>query len=44
VITVTIPDAPLEDEVVLIVALASRGRLNARLGGKTKDQARTEAG
>jgi hypothetical protein len=43
-ITVTIPDAPLEDEVVLIVALASRGRLNARLGGKTKEQARTEAG
>jgi hypothetical protein len=38
-ITVTVPDAPLPDEIVLIVALASRGRLNARLGGKTKAQA-----
>jgi hypothetical protein len=38
-ITVTVPDAPLDDEVVLIVALASRGRLNARLGGKTKADA-----
>jgi hypothetical protein len=38
-ITVTVPDAPLADEIVLIVALASRGRLNARLGGKTKAQA-----
>jgi hypothetical protein len=35
-ITVMVPDAPLSDEIVLIVALASRGRLNARLGGKTK--------
>jgi hypothetical protein len=38
-ITVTVPDAPLANEIVLIVALASRGRLNARLGGKTKAQA-----
>lgn len=38
-ITVTIPDAPLADEIVLIVALASRGRVNARLGGKTKAEA-----
>jgi hypothetical protein len=38
-ITVMVPDAPLDDELVLIVALASRGRLNARLGGKTKAEA-----
>jgi hypothetical protein len=38
-ITVMVPDAPLEDEIVLIVALASRGRLNARLGGMTKAEA-----
>jgi len=38
-ITVAVPDAPLPDEIVLILGLASRGRLNARLGGKTKEQA-----
>jgi hypothetical protein len=36
-ITVTVPDAPLPDEIVVICAVASRGRLNARLGGKTKE-------
>ena len=29
------PDAPLPGEIVVIAAAASRGRLNARLGGKT---------
>jgi Amino acid synthesis len=38
-ITVTVPDAPLDDEIVLIVAVASRGRMNARLGGKTVAEA-----
>lgn len=38
-ITVTIPDAPLPEEIVLIVGVASRGRLNARLGGKTRAEA-----
>lgn len=38
-ITVVIPDAPLPDEIVVICGLASRGRLNARLGGKTKEDA-----
>jgi hypothetical protein len=38
-ITVAVPDAPLSDEIVLIVAVASRGRLNARLGGKRKEEA-----
>lgn len=38
-ITVAVPDAPLPDEVVLVVGVASRGRLHARLGGKTKEEA-----
>jgi hypothetical protein len=38
-ITVTIPDAPLPNELVVIFAVASRGRLNARLGGMTKAEA-----
>ena len=37
-VTVSIADAPLPDEIVVIFALASRGRLNARLGGITKDE------
>lgn len=32
-ITVTFTDAPAHDEIVVIVAVASRGRLHARLGG-----------
>lgn len=38
-ITVAIADAPAPDEIVLIGAVASRGRLNARLGGKSKAEA-----
>lgn len=38
-VTLQIHDAPLADEVVLVVAVASRGRINARLGGMTKQQA-----
>lgn len=30
---VRVPDAPLPDEIVVIAAVASRGRINARLGG-----------
>jgi Amino acid synthesis len=41
-ITVAVPDAPLAHEIVLVAALASRGRLNARLGGKSRDQAIVE--
>jgi hypothetical protein len=37
--TVVVPDAPLPDELVVIVALASRGRLHARVGGKTREEA-----
>lgn len=38
-----IPDAPMPDEIVLIVAVANRGRINARLGGRTLEQARADA-
>lgn len=32
--TITLPpDAPAADEIALIVCLANRGRLNARVGG-----------
>lgn len=32
-ITITLHDAPLPDEVAIILAVANRGRLNARVGG-----------
>ncbi|MEO7374237.1 MAG: amino acid synthesis family protein [Terrimesophilobacter sp.] len=38
-IEVRVPDAPRPDEIVVIVAVANRGRLNARLGGRTVAQA-----
>lgn len=41
-VTITIPDAPAPDEIVLIVAVASRGRMHERLGGKTLEEARAE--
>jgi hypothetical protein len=34
-----VPDAPLPDEIVVILAVASRGRIHARLGGLTRDEA-----
>lgn len=37
-ITIQVADAPAADEIMLIGAVASRGRLNARVGGKTKDE------
>ncbi|MCB0868061.1 MAG: amino acid synthesis family protein [Solirubrobacterales bacterium] len=37
-ITIQIEDAPAPDEIVLIGAVASRGRLNARVGGKTVEE------
>lgn len=33
--TLFLPDAPLADEVAVIIAVSSRGRLNARVGGMT---------
>jgi hypothetical protein len=41
---VRIPDAPLPDEVVAIVALANRGRLNYRLGGLRTEDIRGDDG
>ncbi len=41
--TVSVPDAPGPDEIVVIVAVASRGRLNARVGGRTLAEARRGA-
>jgi hypothetical protein len=38
-IEIRVPDAPAPDELVIIAAVANRGRLNARLGGMTKAQA-----
>lgn len=43
-ITVAIADAPAADEIVLIGAVATRGRLNARLGGVTKAEALASEG
>jgi hypothetical protein len=42
--TVMVPDAPLADEIVVICAVASRGRLHARLGGMTRREALDRAG
>jgi hypothetical protein len=41
-IAVTLHDAPLEHEIALICGVASRGRLNARLGGKTRESVLAE--
>jgi hypothetical protein len=41
-ITVAVADAPAPDEIVLIGAVASRGRINARIGGKTMEEALAE--
>lgn len=43
-ITVTVPDAPAPDEVVVIVAGANRGRPNFRLGGLSVEQVKGEDG
>jgi hypothetical protein len=37
---VRVPDAPHPDEIVVIAAVANRGRLNARVGGMSVDEAR----
>lgn len=36
---VRVPDAPLPNEIVIIAVVANRGRINARLGGMTKEEA-----
>jgi hypothetical protein len=39
-VTVYLPDAPFPDEVAVILAVASRGRLNDRVGGMTVEAAK----
>jgi len=43
-IEVRVPDAPMPDEIVVIAAVADRGRLHARLGGMTLEEAVAKAG
>jgi len=40
---VRVPDAPHPDELVIIAAVANRGRINARVGGLTVDEYRAGA-
>lgn len=42
--TLMLPDAPMPDEIALILCLANRGRLNARVGGLRHDQMKGENG
>lgn len=42
--TVMLPDAPQADEIAVIVCLASRGRLNARVGGLARNDAKRQDG
>jgi hypothetical protein len=42
--TIMLPDAPQADEIAVIVCLANRGRLNARVGGLARDQAKGQDG
>jgi len=42
--TLLLPDAPMPDEIALILCLANRGRLNARVGGLRHDQLKGENG
>jgi hypothetical protein len=43
-VTVTLPDAPNRDELIVIWAFATRGRLQARLGGLKASEIRGEDG
>jgi hypothetical protein len=42
--TITLHDAPLPDEIAIICCFASRGRLNARVGGLKLEDAQGEDG
>ena len=42
-LTVHVPDAPHADELVVIAVVANRGRINARVGGMTVEEARSSA-
>jgi len=43
-ISLTLHDAPLPDEIAIIVAYANRGRLNHRVGGLAKNEIKTRDG
>jgi len=43
-ITVSVSDAPLDDEIVVGLAVTNRGRINARLGGLEKKDVKGEDG
>ncbi|HVL55320.1 MAG TPA: amino acid synthesis family protein [Burkholderiaceae bacterium] len=43
-VTVTVPDAPMPDEIAVIIVVANRGRVHARVGGLRKEQIRGEDG
>lgn len=40
---VRVPDAPHPDELVIVVAVSNRGRINARVGGMTVDEYHAKA-
>ncbi len=42
--TLMMPDAPMPDEIAVILCLANRGRLNARVGGLRHDQMKGDNG
>jgi hypothetical protein len=42
--TIMLPDSPQPDEIAVIVCLASRGRLNARVGGLARADAKGQDG
>jgi len=42
--TLMLPDAPMPDEIALILCAANRGRLNARVGGLAYDRLKGEDG
>lgn len=42
--TLMLPDAPMPDEIAVILCLSNRGRLNARVGGLRFDQLKGENG
>ena len=42
--TLMLPDAPMPDEIALILCLANRGRLDARVGGLSYDRLKGENG
>jgi hypothetical protein len=42
--SVMLPDAPMDDEIAVIFCIANRGRLNARVGGPTHEEAMRKRG